>query len=189
MVRSNFKINNKKSSTKLSNKWILIIILWTVLISICISLLSDMLLSKVNTLVAFIILICIILIGILFDIIGVAVTAADEIPFHAMASKKIPGARISIKLIRNADKVSNICNDVIGDVCGIVSGSMGLYILNTISGHFSSLYITIITVFTEALIAAFTVGGKAIGKTLAINNCNQIIYRVSKIIYFFKKDR
>lgn len=189
MARNNIKINNKKSSTKLNSKWVINIVIMTILISVSISLLKDTLLSKVNTLVAFVILICIIMLGILFDIIGVAVTAADEMPFHAMASKKIPGAKISIKLIRNADKVSNICNDVFGDICGIVSGSMGALILVTMSGNFSKLYTTIITVSTEALIMALTVGGKAIGKTIAINNCNVIIYKVSKIIYFVKKDK
>lgn len=176
--------NNPKKNNKVQYRWILIILVCAIMISGSASLLSDMLLRNVNTLVAFIILIIIIIIGVLFDIIGVAVTAADEMPFHSMASKKLHGAKIAINLIRNADKVSNFCNDVIGDVCGIISGSVGTIIASKIilSGHISILNASI-----GALIAASTISGKAIGKNFAITNSNNIIFQVSKIIYFFKK--
>ena len=61
--------------------------------------------------------------GIFFDIIGVAVTVANEHEFHAKATKKVKGSKDSIKLIRNAPKVANICADVIGDICGVLSRS------------------------------------------------------------------
>lgn len=161
----------------------------TILISGGISFLSDMLLKNVTVLVAFIILIFIILTGIIFDIIGVAATAADETPFHAMASKKIHGAKISIKLIRNADRVSNICNDVIGDVSGIISGSLGAIILAEMAPQLTIINVTYVSIVVSALIAALTVGGKSIGKTFAINNANQIIFNVSRLIYLIKKDK
>lgn len=189
MTQNKIKLNTKKNNTKVSNKWILIIIMLTILISGGISFLSDMLLNNVTLLVAFIILIFIILLGIVFDIIGVAVTAADETPFHAMASKKIPGAKISIRLIRNADRVSNICNDVIGDVSGIVSGSMGALIIAKMVPLITSPYMAYMSILVSALIAALTVGGKSVGKTIAINNANQIIYNVSRLIYLIKKDK
>ena len=72
--------------------------------------------------VAFGVLVCFIGLGIVFDIIGVAVTAADERPFHSMAAHKTPGAREALGLIRRANKVSSFCNDVVGDICGIISG-------------------------------------------------------------------
>lgn len=183
------KVNIKKSNVKIEKLWLLKIVIWTMLISGSISFLSDTLLNEVNIIVAFIILIIIISFGILFDIIGVAATAGDEIPFHAMASKKIPGAKISIKLIRNADKVSNFCNDVIGDVCGIVSGTVGATIIGKAAINFDGKLNSILNLIIGASIAALTVGGKATGKTFAINNSNKIIYDVSKILYFFKKDR
>ena len=62
-------------------------------------------------------LIIVIAIGIMFDLIGVAVTVGNEEDFHAQASKKIKGAKTSIKMIRNSAKVSNFCADVIGDIC------------------------------------------------------------------------
>ena len=56
-------------------------------------------------------ILCIIFIGIgiIFDIIGVAVTVADENEFHAKATKKVEGAKTSIKLINLAGNLqSNI---------------------------------------------------------------------------------
>ncbi|WP_246582615.1 hypothetical protein [Clostridium mobile] len=183
------KKEEKSSITNKSNRWVLTIIFWTILISGSANLLSDVLLRNVNILVAFIILIIIIFIGIIFDIIGVAVTAAEEKPFHAKAAKKIPGAKIAVKLIRNADKVSNFCNDVVGDVCGIVSGSVGVLILGKVTENFPNLNVTITSALIGALIAAATIGGKALGKSFAMNECETIIDKVSKIVYIIKKDR
>lgn len=104
-------------------RWIFTIFFITVLISAVMSLISTNLLSSATLGVSFVILICIIAIGIVFDIIGVAVTAADEKPFHSMASRKVPEATQALKLIRNAGRVSSFCNDVIGDICGVISGS------------------------------------------------------------------
>ena len=64
--------------------------------------------------------IIVIAIGIVFDMIGVAALTSKKENFHAMASKKIPGAKTSIKLIKNSGKVANICADVIGDIAGVL---------------------------------------------------------------------
>ncbi|WP_242966445.1 hypothetical protein [Clostridium sp. BSD9I1] len=180
------KKNNKK---KKETSWVVTIILWSILISGSVNLLSDMLLRNVNILVAFVILIFIIILGVVFDIIGVAVTAAQEKPFHAKAAKKLPGAKIAIKLIKNADKVSNFCNDVIGDICGIVSGGIGALILAKVIIALPELNAALISAIIGSIIAAATIGGKAAGKSFAMNQSNKVIDKVSKIIYFIKKDR
>ena len=136
--------------------------------------------------VAFLILFVIILIGILFDIIGVAVTSADERPFHSMASRKVPGAHEAISLLRNAERVSSICNDVIGDVCGVVSGSAAASISAQVIVNFSGEIGEIIMLLMSAMVAGLTVGGKAIGKTFAIGSCVKIVSAVGRIIWFFK---
>ena len=110
-------------SAKPDFKWIALIFLTTVLISALMSFVSSNLLEGAGLALSFVILICIVLTGILFDIIGVAVTAADEVPFHAMASRKVPEAEDALRLIRNAGKVSSFCNDVIGDICGVICRS------------------------------------------------------------------
>ena len=104
-------------------RWVVTIFFVTILISGIISLISDEVMANSGIAVAFIILLAIVLIGIIFDIIGMAVATADEKPFHSMAARKVPGAQESIALLRNAERVSSICNDVVGDICGVVSGS------------------------------------------------------------------
>lgn len=190
--------NKNKGNAKERRRWLFKIFLWSITISSSISLLTDSLLNRVNTLVAFILLIFIISLGIFFDIIGIAVTVADEKPFHAMASKKIHGAKIAINMVKNADKVSTFCNDVVGDICGIVSGTMGAVMVakvififkdfnfNVINKNIMS---TIINVLIGALIAASTICGKSLGKTYAITNSNLIVSKVSKLLYLIAKDR
>ena len=177
------KVNNKT----LDKKWIISILFWTFILSGSISFFSDLLLANVNIYIACLLLIIIIAIGILFDIIGVAVTAADETPFHSMASRKVKGARTAVKLIRNADKVSNFCNDVIGDVCGIVSGATGAIIVSKILIINDSNYSSVMSLTVSAIIASITVGGKAIGKNFAIRESNNIIYSVAWLIESVKK--
>lgn len=106
---------NKKLSDNI--KWFITIFITTFILSIFFSYISTTAINDIPIIPAIIILILVIIIGIIFDIIGVAVTVAEENEFHAKASKKIKGAKIAVKLIRNAAKVANICADVIGDIC------------------------------------------------------------------------
>lgn len=175
------------SGPKCNYKWVFGIIFWTFVISATISYTSDLLLSNVGLFPAFLILAAIISMGILFDIIGVAVTAADEVPFHSMASRKVKGAKTSVALIRNADKVSNFCNDVIGDVSSVISGTIGAVIVERIIIMSDVKYKTIITLALSALIASLTVGGKAVGKNLAITQSNNIIFSVAWLIETIKR--
>lgn len=181
--------NKNKRDARDRNKWLFKIFLWSISISSSISLLTDSLLNRVNTLVAFILLIFIICVGITFDIIGIAVTAANEIPFHAMAAKKIHGAKVAIRMVRNADKVSSFCNDVVGDICGIVSGSMGAIITTKIILNLKNTPTAIISVVVGAVIASATICGKSMGKTYAMNNSNLIVSKVSKLVCLVAKDR
>ncbi|MBR5570177.1 MAG: hypothetical protein IKW10_04705 [Oscillospiraceae bacterium] len=134
---------------------------------------------------AFIILLVIILLGILFDVIGVAVTSADEKPFHSMAAHKVNGAQEAIKLLRNTEKVSTICNDVIGDVCGVVSGSASAAIAAQVLAKADLTSADMVTLLMSALVAGLTVGGKAIGKVFAVHSCTKIVEKTGKVIWMF----
>ncbi len=147
---------------------------------------SDEIMASSGMLVAFLILLVIILIGIVFDIIGVAVTSADEKPFHSMAARKVPGGQEAIRLLRNAERVSSICNDVVGDICGVVSGSASATIAAQVLANFEFTWPNIVSLVMSALVAGLTVGGKAIGKTFAINSCTSIITFVGRLIYTFR---
>ena len=164
-------------------RWVVTIFFITILVSGTISFTSDTLMANSSMLVAFIILLTIVMVGIVFDIIGVAVTSADEKPFHSMASRKVPGAQDAIRLLRNAERVSSICNDVVGDICGVVSGSASATIAAQIIRNFDFSASSIIPLIMSALVAGLTVGGKAIGKTFAINSCTKIVHAVGKILW------
>ena len=164
-------------------KWVVTVFFVTIFISGLISLVSDEVMENSSILVAFLILLVIIFLGIIFDIVGMAVASASEKPFHSMAAKKVPGAQEAIRLLRNAERVSSICNDVVGDICGVVSGSASATIAAQILSNFDMSWPQLITLVMSALAAGLTVGGKAVGKSIAVNFCTAIVHGVGQMIY------
>lgn len=175
---------NTVGSKKENFKWVVFVTLFTFVLSSSLSIISSTLLEDKNIYISFFIVLLIILIGIIFDIIGIAVTAAEEAPFHAMASRKVYGAKQAIKLIRNANKVSSICNDVVGDICGVISGAASGFIVIKIAATTSGNVQTLASVGITGTVAALTIGGKAIGKTIAMEKSNYIVYKVAIILKF-----
>jgi magnesium-transporting ATPase (P-type) len=178
------KFREKVTGTRGENaRWFIIITVASFFLSSLLSYLSSGI-NDLSTLMALLTVFLIIFIGIIFDIIGIAVTAADETPFHAMASRKLYGAKQAIKLIRNANKVSSVCNDVVGDIAGVLSGTVSAFIIVRISGNSSVSETTLTGIAITGMVASITVGGKAIGKTIAIHNSNYIVYKIAVIIKF-----
>ena len=167
-------------------RWVAIIFVVTILVSGVISLGSEALMSASSIWVAFLVLLVIVFIGIIFDIIGMAVASADEKPFHSMAARKVAGAAEALSLLRNAERVSSVCNDVIGDICGVVSGSAAATITAQIIRNFEFSWPKIISLSMSAIVAGLTVGGKAMGKRLAINSCTTIVYAVGRVVRRFR---
>ena len=164
-------------------RWVVNIFFTTILISGAISLVSDEVMASSSVAVAFVILLAIIFLGILFDIVGMAVATADEKPFHSMAARKVPGAHEAIRLLRNAERVSSICNDVVGDICGVVSGSASATIAALILTNVEVGWPRGISLVMSALVAGLTVGGKAVGKNIAVKSCTSIVHLVGRMIY------
>ena len=167
-------------------RWAVTIFLITIFISGLISLISDEVMASSSLGVAFLILFVIIFVGIIFDIIGMAVATAEEKPFHSMAARKVPGAQEAIRLLRNAERVSSICNDVVGDICGVVSGSAAATIASLILAHVELEWPRGIGLLMSALAAGLTVGGKAVGKTIAVNSATEIVHTVGRILWAFR---
>ena len=165
-------------------RWVVTIFLVTIVISGTISFVSDEVMSRSGILTAFLILLAIIFVGIIFDVIGMAVASADEKPFHSMAARKVTGAQQAIRLLRNAERVSSICNDVVGDICGVVSGSASATIAAQILWDMDFGWPQLITLLMSAFCAGLTVGGKAIGKTFAVNSATTIVHTVGRFIYW-----
>lgn len=157
----------------------------TFFIAILVTLSSQSRVEYVSLLPAVLILLVIIFIGIITDMVGVAVTVADPRAINAMAARKVFGARSSLFLLNHADKVANLMCDIIGDICGTVSGAIGTAIgIRLIIGLGGPQ--PLINMIILGLISALTVGGKAFFKSYAINNADNIILFVGKILDSFK---
>ncbi len=179
--------NDDKAKKKNKNSgWILLIIILSFIISLGFSFISETILPGVNITLGIILILVFILIGAIFDMVGVAVASANEAPFHSMASQKVRGASLAIKMIKNASKVSSFFNDVIGDICGIISGSAGVSVAIKISNYLGS-NLLITTLLITAAIASLTIGSKACGKNIALSRSNVILYETAKILSIFKK--
>ena len=161
----------------------------TFVVSTVLSLGSNSVLAFMPVTASLVFLLFIILIGVLFDILGVAATAGEEAPFHAMASNRVPGAKHAIWLVRHADGVSTFCNDLVGDVVGTLSGALGVALLLALRGPSPRLGETLANTLMVALIAAVTVGGKALGKSFAITKSTTILLVTGKILYSLEQIR
>ncbi len=183
----------KKKETKKNSlfdfKWAGRIALISLITSFILSYSSESILEGVNYIMATVMLLIVILFGILFDIMGTAVTTASEKVLNSMASRKLKGAKLALYFVSHAASVSNFCNDVIGDICGIISGSMCVLIASGIASDLGRSDITLITVAATSVTSALTIGGKALGKNIAIKYNNNIIYTVSRVCSVFVRDK
>ncbi len=172
-------------------KWVLIISLWAFILTLGMSSLAEGLMPKVSMISAAAILISFVFAGIIFDIIGVAVAVANPAPFHAMSAKKIKGAKGSLFLISHASKVSNFCNDVVGDIAGIVSGAAAVIIVGKLTRMYG-FNVFLSTIILSSLVASLTIGGKGAGKSVALGRSFDILRGCGLLLYyigFFREKR
>ena len=178
-------MSKKEKDKQSKQKWVFTVVCLSFGLSVVMSFVTSLFVESAGLLVALLSLIVLVMIGIITDVIGTAVTSADEQPFIAMASKRILGAKQALQLIRKAERVSSILNDVVGDIVGIISGSAGsviaLYLVSL--GLKSAIASMLITAFTSA----FMIGGKAYGKGLAIANSDRIVLAVGRVLAVFEK--
>lgn len=159
----------------------------TFVISIVFSLISNGLLAWLDLYTSFLLLVIIISVGILFDLVGVATTAAQEDPFHAMAVRRVPGAREASWLVRHQDQVANFTLDIVGDIVGTLSGAIGATIVFRLVTTFPSLNEAVMSTVLIALIAALTVGGKAYGKIFAFERRTDIVLFAGRVLHFISR--
>ncbi|UOQ93693.1 hypothetical protein MUO14_01435 [Halobacillus shinanisalinarum] len=171
---------------KKSLKFSLSIAVITFVLAAIFSVISSSALSGVVWIAGIFIVLVIVFIGVVFDMLGIAATAAQETPFHSMASEKIRGAKEAIIIVRNADRFASFCNDVIGDISGIVSGTAStvvvLQIVNVLGYNDGSTFQLVLSVVVTSIVAAITVGGKALGKYFAIHSSTRVIFAAARFI-------
>ncbi len=174
--------NKNKSRRRV--RWVIVISIYTFFLAIAFGFVTQYFLSEIQSLVAaFIMLLFVVALGVIFDLIGTAAAAAKIGPLNAKAARREVGARRGVYLVKNAEKVANFCNDVAGDISGVVSGTLAAIlvfrIVVTIPIDQAEFYLGILL---TAFVAALTVGGKAWGKIVAINYSTEVILLVAIII-------
>ena len=166
----------------------MIVFILAISLSLLFSIASELVLSKSTIVIAIVVIFVFIALAILTDMIGLAIASANIEDFNAMAARKVKGSKQAISLVKNADKVSSILNDVIGDVCGILSGAAGASIVVKIAidngGSFMSI---LIPSLIAAIVAGLTIGGKSIFKRIAIRHADKITLSFAKFINFFTR--
>ena len=176
------KQNRERAKLNIAETWVIKITLFTFIGAVICSFISQITTSKSDIIISIMLLSFMILISIIFDGIGLSVAScsAEKMAKYARYDKEY---RIALRLIRNAEKVNNICADVIGDMCGILSGACGASIvielnLNGQVNHWA-------TIIISSIIAAVTVGGKASLKKIAVKNSAEFVFMSARMIGIF----
>lgn len=170
---------------KPNHKWVFHVTIMAFLISVLLSIVTNAVINDLFVSIAFVVLLLVIGMGIFFDVIGLAVATATEVPFHAKATKRHKGAKESIFLIRNADKVSSFCNDVIGDIAGVISGGLAASIIIKVQKNLPDINGVALNLVLTASVSALTIGGKAYFKTIAMTYSYNIVEKCGIILYSF----
>jgi CBS domain containing-hemolysin-like protein len=175
-------------SIKHSIRWSIFISIVTFILACIFTVTSTAALDGFSWGIGMVIVLLLVLTGIFFDILGLAAAAANEVPFHGMASERVDGSRQAIYIVRNADRFSNFCNDVVGDVVSVISGAASAaVVIKIMVGADSELLRTVVSIIFTAMVSALTVGGKAMGKSFAIHYATDIILNVGRVFYVLEK--
>jgi len=175
---------NRGTNKKAKKKWVLRITMISFFLAIGVGILSEISIKNLNIYGAFVVLLFIVFLGVFFDGIGIAVAASNPRPFNAMAAKKVKGARKAVELSLNADRVSNFCNDVIGDIAGIISGAaIAAIAIKMVLWDYSLYNMSLVAVLLSGLTAALTIGGKALGKKIALTHWKTIVYYFALVLW------
>ena len=181
-------LSNKKNS--LQNKfWYLKLFVVSLLLCFVFAIISQLMLIKANIAVALFLVLVLIFVSVVFDVIGVAVAASNIKPFLELKKQNVRGVDKAIKLVKNADRVSSICTDVVGDICSILSGASGVAISIILISELPSISSAVLSTLISSIIAALTVFGKALGKNYALNSSTKIMIFVGKFLEIFKKTK
>lgn len=175
-IRKSRKVSINSYKKGVNWFWCFKIFLLSFCLSCSFSLLSNVLLNKIIIAVSIFVILFFVILGVLFDMVGVAVTSG-EIDRYTLeyADKKF--LKEALVLMLQADKVSVFCCDIVGDICGILSGACGSSILASIvinSSNNSILFVS--SAILSGLIAGFTIFCKSVEKSFAVNKSHKIIH-------------
>lgn len=180
--------DKKKKSKKKRNLWWIKAIIISLVLSAFFSYISELVENADQLVIVIILLAFLILTGVLFDAIGVAVTSCDVTPIISMASRKVYGAKTALNLVKNSDTVSSVCNDIVGDIFSIISGACSAVLVVKITVSLEETWQMVVSIAISALVSAMTIGGKAFMKKIAIDNSKDFVMFVARILAIFSKE-
>ena len=175
---------------KKRNLWPLKVLVISLLLSFAVNAGAELVLQDTRLWVAALLAVIILALGVLFDMIGTAATSCDVQPFLSMASRKVKGAKMAMRLAKNCDVVSSVCCDVVGDICGVFSGVCAATIAVKVIEMVSQVSLEFwIRVIIYALISTATISLKAVGKGIAVKKANGIVFGVAKVLSVFSREK
>lgn len=187
------KENHKKSKKKKFPPWLawgLSVLFLSFGLTVIFSFLTEMVISENSpAIVCVAVLLVLLVLNISCDVLANAIISCKPESFHAMASNKIKGARRAVGFCKNASRLGSIFADVIGDICGIVSGAAGAVLAVIIALGGNDFVNLLSSILVSAVIGALTVGGKAIFKHFAIKYNRQIVFAFARFTTFFIREK
>lgn len=186
--RSKKKVKKTKKSNYAWLVWGISVLFLSFALTVLFSFITEIAIKDSAALICVIVLLVLLILNIGCDVLANAIMSCTPDAFFAMASNKINGSKRAVALCRNATKLSSIFADVIGDICGIVSGSAGA----ALAVHFAvsnQIWALVSSILVSAVIGALTVGGKAIFKHFATKFNKQIVFGFARFTTFFKKEK
>ena len=105
--------------------WGLSVLFLSFALTVLFSFLTEISIKGSPVYICVIVLIVLLVLNIGCDVLANAIITCQPDAFHAMASNKIKGSKRAVTLCKNATRLGSIFADIIGDICGIVSGAAG----------------------------------------------------------------
>lgn len=176
---------------KLNFLWAFRMFIMTLCLSIAFGFLSQVVFTNMGIIYAVLGILFFIIISTIFDMIGIAAASADIEKFKLWNLDKVEGAAVGLRICQNCEKVCSFCADVVGDICSTLCGAGGACVVLTITKNTQNLnLITLISIFTTAIIAGMTIFFKALMKELALKKSERIILKLGRIYErTFKKNK
>ena len=187
------KREKKHDSKKGSKKWLwwgLGVMAMSFALTVLFSFITEITITENSSaILCIVVLLVLLVLNIGCDSLANAIISCTPDAFYAMASNKIKGAKRSVAFCRNASKLGSIFADVIGDICGIVSGAAGAVLAVVVAANGGNTVQIISSIGVSAVIGALTVGGKAIFKHFAIKYSRKIVFAFAKFTTFFVREK
>lgn len=156
---------------KNSTKWAFKVFILSISLSIIFSLVSQSLLPSLSPFFSIFVIVFFVFVSVIFDMVAVAFTSINKEQLEKYKNEN--GYVMAVKLCERADKVASFGGDVVGDICGILSGAGGVSLVVNMNIQDTNLNL-LVTCLVSSLIAGITIFCKAIMKTYALQNCEQI---------------